>query len=288
MATKNVRRPGGGYGSRVNVEPRVRTGQRGEAVNERAVSQIGQSMSNEITEGTKKLNPVEKLRGAQRPTNTPGGVPLGNEVALNVGKVALAQDEPCTAKAAPIARPAQPIQANPEPVQASPYSQASNKESVMSKSEELAFAGMFATTQPDLAEQLRLAEIQEGIRRTMIDVVRHDAKHNPNQHAPSGKVSPSGAVPVSRPGEVNTTGWREPLPLASPNSADRIVEAMIDNELGPVKRTGPMEIIARTEALVADLKRQRETAQDKEGIDKIITRAENALRSWKEEPTNKE
>jgi hypothetical protein len=76
----------GGVGSRNNVEKPVRVGDRARAVNVRSVSQIGSSMGNHITESGRKGNPVEKLYGAKQPAGGPGGVPLGNAVALNVGK----------------------------------------------------------------------------------------------------------------------------------------------------------------------------------------------------------
>jgi hypothetical protein len=75
------RRPGGGIGSRVNVEKPVRTGQRAEAINEKWVSQIGQAMGNKSTDSTKRLAPIEPLRGTLRPAGGPSGVDLGNAVA---------------------------------------------------------------------------------------------------------------------------------------------------------------------------------------------------------------
>jgi hypothetical protein len=75
------RRPGGGIGSRVNVEKPVRVGNRAEAINERGVSQIGQSMGNKATDHTKRLASIEPVRGQQRRPTQPSGFPLGNEVA---------------------------------------------------------------------------------------------------------------------------------------------------------------------------------------------------------------
>jgi hypothetical protein len=79
MATKQV---GGGSRSRNVVEPKVRTGAARREINPKAVSQIGSSMGNRATDQTKKLDSVEKFVGPKKPIS----VPLGNEVALNVGK----------------------------------------------------------------------------------------------------------------------------------------------------------------------------------------------------------
>jgi hypothetical protein len=42
---------------------------------------VVQAMGNKSTEHTRRLNPIENLRGAQRPAGSPGGVDLGNKVA---------------------------------------------------------------------------------------------------------------------------------------------------------------------------------------------------------------
>jgi hypothetical protein len=88
MAKTGNRKPGGGYGSRVNAEKGVRNGDRAKVVNPRALSQIGQSLGNRAGTdmGAKNVNPVETMYGAREPKGGPGGVPLGNAVALNVGK----------------------------------------------------------------------------------------------------------------------------------------------------------------------------------------------------------
>jgi hypothetical protein len=84
MAKRN---PGGGIGSRVNREVAVRYGQRAERISEKGTSQIGQSMGNHITERKGTVSgAVEKVRGELRPQGTPGSVPLGNQIAGNVGK----------------------------------------------------------------------------------------------------------------------------------------------------------------------------------------------------------
>jgi hypothetical protein len=79
-------RSGGGItGKNVTQRP-VRTGQRARAINERGVSQIGSNMGNHVTDRRQIVNPVERTRGELRPSRTPGSIPLGNEVAGNVGK----------------------------------------------------------------------------------------------------------------------------------------------------------------------------------------------------------
>jgi hypothetical protein len=83
---KNTPRVGGGIRTNKLVEPKVRTGERGRAINERAVSQVGQSLGNKVQDSRRSINPAETLKGAARPAGGVGGVPLGNEVAGNVGK----------------------------------------------------------------------------------------------------------------------------------------------------------------------------------------------------------
>ena len=77
---------GGGLGMNKNVRPGVRTGERAREMREKGVSQIGSSQANRAMNSAKKLNPVEPVRGQLKPAGAPGGVPLGNEVAKNVGK----------------------------------------------------------------------------------------------------------------------------------------------------------------------------------------------------------
>jgi hypothetical protein len=75
-------RAGGGPGSRVTVSPGVRKGAPATGVRPAAVSQFGSSLGDHST------NSPKALRGAAEKykTATPISVPLGNEVALNVGK----------------------------------------------------------------------------------------------------------------------------------------------------------------------------------------------------------
>ena len=60
----------------------VRTGQKPTGVNPAAVSQIGSSLGNHVTDGSTKL----AYRGEPYRTKTPIGVPLGNAIATNIGK----------------------------------------------------------------------------------------------------------------------------------------------------------------------------------------------------------
>jgi hypothetical protein len=73
-------RAGGGPGSRVNVSPGVRKGTPATGVRPAATSQFGSSIGNKITDGGKTA-----YRGEKYATATPISVPLGNEIATNVG-----------------------------------------------------------------------------------------------------------------------------------------------------------------------------------------------------------
>jgi hypothetical protein len=76
---------GGGVGSRVDGEVPVRNGTPARAMNVRGVSQYGSAIGNKATETGKVLgNPSEKVQGRALPAAL--SVPLGNAVALNVGK----------------------------------------------------------------------------------------------------------------------------------------------------------------------------------------------------------
>jgi hypothetical protein len=76
-----MRKAGGGVNSRVNVSIPVRKGASATGVRPAAVSQWGSSLGDHSTDSPKAL------RGAAEKyaTATPISVPLGNEVALNVG-----------------------------------------------------------------------------------------------------------------------------------------------------------------------------------------------------------
>jgi hypothetical protein len=72
---------GGGMGSRVVRPGPARMGQPAREQRPRGVSQIGQNMGNHATNSGRVLRGgVEPVRGAAMPS-----VPLGNEVAKNVG-----------------------------------------------------------------------------------------------------------------------------------------------------------------------------------------------------------
>jgi hypothetical protein len=74
---KNKSQAGGGIRSWQLTERPVRTGERGRAINERAVSQIGQSLGNKVQDSRRSINPAETLKGSPRPAGGVGGVPLG-------------------------------------------------------------------------------------------------------------------------------------------------------------------------------------------------------------------
>jgi hypothetical protein len=78
-------KPAGGLRSRNVTERPVRYGERARKINERGVSQIGQSLGDHITERRQVVNPVEKVRGELKPSGGPGGVMLGNETAKLCG-----------------------------------------------------------------------------------------------------------------------------------------------------------------------------------------------------------
>jgi hypothetical protein len=81
MASKNQ-----GLASRNNKTVGVRVGDRSKNVSPRGVSQVGSSLGNHVTEsGGKKGGAVEAVYAGRAPAGGPGGVPLGNAVALNVG-----------------------------------------------------------------------------------------------------------------------------------------------------------------------------------------------------------
>jgi hypothetical protein len=75
-----------GSQSRNVTERPVRVGNRSDVVNPRGVSQVGQSLGNHVTESARKGRPVENMYAGRLPAGGPGGVPLGNQKALDVGK----------------------------------------------------------------------------------------------------------------------------------------------------------------------------------------------------------
>jgi hypothetical protein len=88
MANKSnsgMRKAGGGAGSRINKTVPVRTGAPARGLSPGAVSQFGSSVGNHATGD----GPPTSYRGEtflNKLTPAGGAVPLGNQVALNVGK----------------------------------------------------------------------------------------------------------------------------------------------------------------------------------------------------------
>jgi hypothetical protein len=78
-------RPGGGLGSRVNVSVPVRTGRPAIGIAPGGVSQIGSAIGNHSTDQGSNLSyKGEKWFDGKTPAG--GAVPLGNQLATNVGK----------------------------------------------------------------------------------------------------------------------------------------------------------------------------------------------------------
>jgi hypothetical protein len=92
----------------------------------------------------------------------------------------------------------------------------------------LSFALVSKPTAEDIA-------IQEGIQRTMAEVVRTRG-YNPNALSPPVKVTPVGAVRVAEPKEpVRGTGWQDEIPLREPPGQD-LIERLTNTALphGPL------------------------------------------------------
>ena len=115
----------------------------------------------------------------------------------------------------------------------------------MSTTEAVGLARLAAalTRGPNEEEQ----QIQEAISRTMGEVLRHDLRNPVTGHGSSPTVRVVGAVEAFEP--TRGTGWAEPRPLAgSPMGAfaDRMVEKMIDAELGPaLPKSAEVEAVRR-------------------------------------------
>jgi hypothetical protein len=80
--------PGGGPSSKALGVTTYFTGAKpATKISPRGVSQFGESIGNHATDGGGKVlrGGVEATRVGMMPAGGPGGVPLGNEVALNVG-----------------------------------------------------------------------------------------------------------------------------------------------------------------------------------------------------------
>jgi hypothetical protein len=78
-------RPGGGIASNKVVQKPVRTGQPARQYHQGGVSQFGESVGAHTTNKGETAYRGDKVRGAYRPPGTPGSVPLGNQLATNVG-----------------------------------------------------------------------------------------------------------------------------------------------------------------------------------------------------------
>ena len=75
-----------GIKSNKNVRPGVKTGMPSRAMSPKGTSQIGSQIgSHAMTTGKNLTKGVEPTRGALKPPGSPGTIPLGNAVALNVG-----------------------------------------------------------------------------------------------------------------------------------------------------------------------------------------------------------
>jgi hypothetical protein len=72
---------GGGYGSRQHVETSVRTGMRARQMRQAGVSQIGEAVGSHATNKADTGYRGDPVHGSFRPSGSPGGVKLGNEVA---------------------------------------------------------------------------------------------------------------------------------------------------------------------------------------------------------------
>ncbi len=89
----------------------------------------------------------------------------------------------------------------------------------------------------NLSRQPTAAEIQRGIDATMRDVIRRDARHNPQAIGSSPSVTVQGAAPVVG---GPSSGWRDYGPLQSPPGQDAI-ERIANALAGPVRGQRPKE-----------------------------------------------
>jgi hypothetical protein len=78
-------RPGGGIASNKVVQKPVMTGKSARQYHQGGVSQFGESVGNHITNKGTSNYKGDPVRGSFRPPGTPGSVPLGNQIAGNVG-----------------------------------------------------------------------------------------------------------------------------------------------------------------------------------------------------------
>ena len=77
---------GGGLGMNKNVRRGMSQGDRARAMNPKGATQVGTNRGNHATNSAKILRGDRApVRGNRKPVNGPGGVPLGNALATNVG-----------------------------------------------------------------------------------------------------------------------------------------------------------------------------------------------------------
>lgn len=91
-------------------------------------------------------------------------------------------------------------------------------------SEEIAFRGLANFRQPTEAE------IQRGIDAAMADVIRRDARHNPNALDPPARVQVVGAPTVVDADSPRQRGWVDPKPLEPPPGQD-VIERLVNAAL---------------------------------------------------------
>jgi hypothetical protein len=83
MAKSNI--PAGGIGSKVVKEVGVRNGTPARGINPGAVSQLGEAIGNHATQSGNRL-PYRGEKYLVGKTPAGGAVPLGNQIATNVGR----------------------------------------------------------------------------------------------------------------------------------------------------------------------------------------------------------
>jgi hypothetical protein len=112
-------------------------------------------------------------------------------------------------------------------------------------------------------------DIQRGIRATMSDVVRHDARHNPNafRHPGEGSAIPASAAKVvtgpvgpgvGADGRPNSYGWQPEAPYSAPGgaTAQLAIEKMTATFDTPEATISRLTLTQLNELLVALKKRE--------------------------------
>jgi hypothetical protein len=82
-----------------NVRPSVQTGKPARQWHQGGVSQFGESVGSHTTHERDSDYRGDKVRGQYRPAGSPGSVPLGNQIATNVGAGGPGKGARCMAKA---------------------------------------------------------------------------------------------------------------------------------------------------------------------------------------------